>query len=120
MSFWLLFCSLSTTKTFVKMVRFCAIFNCRNSSTRSKLGNITIYGFPKNLELRNLWLDASKDHVKTNIKLQNYGICENHFLPSDFKSLGSTKLNWHAIPSLFEGTKESRTKYFLYLKAKGK
>ena len=88
------------------MVVLCAIFNCQNSAKRSKIQNVAVFGFPKNPVLRSLWLEATKDHIKTNVKLENYGICKSHFLPEDSEIPGSTKLNWNAVPSLFEGIKK--------------
>jgi len=86
------------------MVKLCCVVHCQNSSKGSRDERVTIHRFPKqNLDVQRRWLENSREYMKTNVKLENYGVCSLHFTPGDYIRPLSNVLHWYAVPTIFQG-----------------
>lgn len=83
----------------------CAVVSCKsdNQSKKTPCKNIKFFHFPKDLNLRKKWLDATKRKDKVNIKTAV--VCSKHFCESDYKvNLKYILLNY--TPKNYRGLKD--------------
>ncbi|KAJ8733791.1 hypothetical protein PYW07_014342 [Mythimna separata] len=82
-------------------VKKCCIDNCKSCSTRKEDKGVTYHKFPKNVALRDIWINVT--HNKhTDTELPKF-VCSRHFCKNDFQSFKDSKykLRTDAVPSIF-------------------
>ncbi|XP_035429357.2 PHD finger protein 20 isoform X4 [Spodoptera frugiperda] len=82
-------------------VKKCCIDNCNSCSTRKEDKGVTYHKFPKNDNLRDIWV-AVTHYKHTGTELPHF-VCSRHFCKNDFQSYKDSKykLKTDAVPSIF-------------------
>ncbi|CAH2218482.1 jg9828 [Pararge aegeria aegeria] len=91
-----------------KTVKYCAAFNCLNTSRDPTL---SFFILPVEAERRRKWLKAIDREdllTKENLKPKSYVVCSAHFEKSAIKIV--TKLSSDAIPTIFPHKKDQESK----------
>ena len=88
----------------------CSMKNCSSNSTE-----FSLFSFPCNPEVREIWINFLKSSGKKVFENVQYRICELHFVSSDFtNSSVKRRLKTGTVPTIFDPTTVSLIKVFLH------